>query len=454
MNTITEMRAEIIQLQKGMNDITAQCELEKREPDEGEIKYIEDALVRLAQLRKLIELREAMDVEHDALEQSATPPVQPVVTDDGDQNRAIVPDGRIQVQPPNAVKDQFRGFGDFITAVIQAGSPGGRTDPRLMQHRATGLGELVPSEGGFLVGTDTTDEILKRAYETGQVASKCRKFTVGANANGLKINAIDETSRATGSRWGGVQGYWLAEAGTKLATKPKFRQIELTLKKLIGLCYLTDELLQDVTAMESIVRQAFAEEIAFLLDDAVINGPGAGTPLGIMNSASLITVAKETSQAAKTVVPRNIWNMYARLWVRSRSSAVWFINQDVEPSLNAMALQDAQTSPAWGVPVYLPPGGMSAAPYGTLLGRPVIPIEQCQTLGTAGDIILADMSQYVMIDKGAMQQASSIHVRFIYDESCIRFVYRCDGQPAWNAALTPYKGTNTVSPFIDLIVRS
>jgi len=35
-------------------------------------------------------------------------------------------------------------------------------------------------------------------------------------------------------------------------------------------------------------------------------------------------------------------------------------------------------------------------------------------------------------------------------ELLFRFVVRVDGQPTWNAALTPYRGSNTVSPFIVL----
>jgi HK97 family phage major capsid protein len=104
--------------------------------------------------------------------------------------------------------------------------------------------------------------------------------------------------------------------------------------------------------------------------------------------------------------------------------------------------------------LYTPPGTRdNGGQYGMLLGRPVIPVEYCATLGTPGDIILADFSQYVAADKGAPQAASSIHVRFINDETTFRFVYRVDGQPAWKKALTPKNGTNTYSPFITLATR-
>jgi HK97 family phage major capsid protein len=260
------------------------------------------------------------------------------------------------------------------------------------------------------------------------------------------LNAIAETSRAAGSRWGGIRGYWGAEAGTKTASAPKFRQMELTLKKLIGLCYATDELLADAAALESVIMQGFSEEFGFLLDDGLINGTGAGQPLGIMNSPSLVTVTRNT---ALHVYSEDVIAMWARCWAKSRPNAVWFINQAVEPELHKLNLGGG-TAGSGVILTYMPPGGLSASPYGTIYGRPVIPIEQCAALGTTGDIILADFSEYVMIEKGGMQSASSIHVRFVNDETTFRFVMRVDGQPAWNAPLTPYKGTGTLSPFVVL----
>ena len=196
---------------------------------------------------------------------------------------------------------------------------------------------------------------------------------------------------------------------------------------------------------------AFADEMGFKFDDAIINGTGAGQPLGILNAGCLVSVAKETGQAATTIVYENIKKMYARLWSRSRPNMRWFINQETLPELMSMA----QPVGTGGAPVWLPAGGASGKPYDTLFGRPVTEIEQAQALGTVGDIMLADLSQYLCIEKGGLQSASSIHVQFVTDEQVFRFVARIDGQPLWNAALTPYKGTSsTLSPFVALATRS
>ena len=225
--------------------------------------------------------------------------------------------------------------------------------------------------------------------------------------------------------------------------------MELKLYKLIGLVYATDELLADASALEGWIMQNLPEELSFTAENAIINGTGAGQPLGILNAGSLVSVAKETGQAATTVVAENISKMWARRWLGGRDY-VWLINQDVEPELDNLAYAVG----TGGQLVYMPPGWLADAEYGRLKGRPVIPVEYCPTLGTVGDIMLVSLREYQMIDKGGIESASSIHVRFIYDETCFRFVYRIDGEPKWDAALTPFQGTNTVSPFVALASRA
>ena len=363
---------------------------------------------------------------------------------------AIEPEDRSTEKPevkPSPTKDtekRFSSFGEQLMAAYRAATPGGKVDERLTTRAASGLNESTPSDGGFLVQQDFVTELLKRTYETGILASKVKKIPISTNANGMKINAIDEDSRANGSRWGGVQTYWEGEADELTASKPKFRQMELSLKKLTGLCYATDELLQDAAALEAVIRQAFAEEFGFKIDDAILSGSGEGEPLGILNSGAIVTVAKEASQT-DTITVENLIKMWNRLWSRSRANAVWYINQELEPYLYTLKIGDK--------PVYIPAGGLSEKPYGTLFGRPVVPIEQCSAAGEVGDIILADIGQYLLIDKGGVKSASSIHVRFLYDENVFRFIYRVDGKPIWTKPLTPYKGSATVSPFVTLAKR-
>lgn len=350
----------------------------------------------------------------------------------------------------NRAEDEpFKSFGEQIRSVITS-VRSGQIDPRLIQLRAQGMSESVPSDGGFLVQKDFQASIIKRMYEMGDIVARCRKFPIGAAFNGTKIPTVDETSRANGSRHGGCTSYWVNEGGSITASKPKFALIDLTLQKLASLHYLTDELIADTSILGNFTEEAAAEEIMFRTEDSIVSGSGVGQPHGIIGAPCTVSVAKETGQAAATVLYENISKMWARMWARSRRNAVWLINQDVEPQLFSMNLAIG----TGGVPVFLPPGGASGSPYSSLYNRPIIPVEYCSTRGTQGDIILADLSQYYLADKGGIQSASSIHVAFTTDEQVLRFIYRVDGEPSWRSALTPKNGSETLSPFVMLDTRA
>jgi HK97 family phage major capsid protein len=350
-------------------------------------------------------------------------------------------------------------FGAFLQAVAHC-AKGGTPDPRLAMGpmaAASGLTTSVGSEGGFLVRTDFSTALLDRAMEESVLATRCTTIDVGEGSDGIELPYVDESSRATGSRWGGVQVYRRAEADTVTASKPKLGMLEIRLEDMMGICYATDRALRDATSLGQIVQRAFASEFSFKVDDEIVRGTGAGQCLGILNSAALVSVAKETSQVAATLVAENVLKMRSRLRARSRARSAWFINQDVEPQLWQMNIKIknvAGSENVGGFGVYMPANGLSQGGYDTLFGRPVIPIEQAETLGTKGDVLLLDLTEYLLIRKGAMETAESIHVRFLYGENTFRFTYRINGAPAWKSSLTPYKGSNTQSPFISLDVRS
>ena len=441
MKTLKEMRARKNDCRLRAMKIIEDAEKENRDLTEEEDK----------ELTKLEEEMRSWDkkiVRFEVFNEEQPEPEKKKDEEKDTKNDSAGEPDETEVVKDNPEKDEerkFRSLGEQMMAVYRASSPAGKIDRRLTTRSASGLNETNPSDGGFLVQKDFVSELLKRTYETGVLASKVKKIPLSTNANGIKINAIDEVSRANGSRWGGIRTYWENEADEITASKPKFRTMELTLKKLTGLCYVTDELLQDSAALENVIREGFAEEFGFKIDDAILAGNGAGQPLGILNSGALVKVDKEQGQTAKITV-ENLVKMWSRLYSRSRSKCIWYINPEIEPLLYTLTVGDK--------PVYIPAGGLSEAPYATIFGRPVVPLEQCSEIGEVGDIILADLSQYILIDKGGINATSSIHVRFLYDENVFRFIYRVDGQPVWNKALQPYKGSATVSPFVALAKRN
>ncbi len=371
-----------------------------------------------------------------------------------------VPARRIAAEPvveylrEKALEDPARGFrrfAEFAQAVHAAYTPGaGLPDERLrIMAAASGMSQAVPAEGGMLVPPQYSTEIwdgMNAAADN--LLSRTDNYTVDGESLTFVANA--ETSRATGSRYGGIRGYWINEADQITSSKPKVRQLKLEPQQLGVLVYVTDKLLANATALQQYLTRAAADEINFLVGDAIINGTGAGQPKGILASGALVSVAKEAGQAAATVVAENIIKMWARLHSKSRGGAEWYINQDIEPQLYTMSLAVG----TGGVPVYMPAGGLSGLPYGTLFGRPVVPIEYCATVGSVGDVILADMKAYASGTKGGIESAMSIHLRFDYAETAFRFLFAVDGQTWLASAITPFKGSNTLSPYIALAVRS
>lgn len=385
----------------------------------------------------------------------------------------------VEDEADKAIKAKpFTGFGEFLVAVKRAAL--GDVEQRLLPLRSrdaadeggfslngalgdefvggmvksafakqTGLHEGLGATGGFLVDTDRGGSLMQRVYAVGELLRRVDMVGISPNSNGMTFYGVNETSRADGHRRGGIRAYWAAEAGAKTPSHPAFRQLELRLHKVVALVYATDELLQDANALESWIMQNLPEELRFVVEDAIIRGTGVGMPQGILASGALVTQAAEPAQAADTVVSQNIMNMWSRLWAPSRRNAVWLINQTIEPQLYQLNLGVG----TGGVALYQPPGGLSQAPYSTIMNRPVIASEYADTVGDLGDIMLLDFSEYQMIEKGGIQSASSIHVAFTTDETCYRFVYRVDGISKWNAPLTPFQSTITQSPFIALAAR-
>ena len=449
-------RAELLRQERAEVVAKARAILDAAEADDGRDLTDEE----LAESNAHVDRAAAIDKQLEAYEaQARVEATAPPIVLPGDTpklpegHKGPVDTGEVRQSDLDNLPTPFASLGDQLRAVYRAGiSQGVDVHPGLGQIQAAvlGLNEGVPSEGGFLVQTDFAGELIKNVWETGVLASRVRTIPISGDANGLVMNAIDESSRVDGSRWGGVQVYWEGEGDATTATKPTLRQIELKLRKLMGLCYQTEESMQDSVALGAIMSQAFTEEFAFQVDDGLFRGTGVGMPKGILSAGGTISVAKETGQGADTVLAENIFKMYSRMHPRSLSRAEWFINQNCWPEL--WNLQIAVGT--GGVPLYVPPGAMSSAPYGSLMGRPVIPIEHAATVGDLGDITFADWAGgYLAIKKGGLDTASSIHVQFLTMQTAFRFSMRTDGQPMHDSALTPYLGSTT-SHFVMLAERA
>ncbi len=349
---------------------------------------------------------------------------------------------------------QYRGFkyfGEQLQSVYRAATTG-KIDDRLYKIRAaSGMNETNLSEGGFLVQSDFMVDLQRDTYDAGALASLCRRIPLGPNSNTLEYVRIDESSRVDGSRFGGVRAYWRSEAATVSASKPKLTTSRITVEDMMAICYVTDQALQDASSLGALVREAFSEEMSFVLDASIIEGDGAGKPLGLLKSPALTSIAKENNQTADTLVWANVSKMRQAMTRRGRANAVWLINDELLPQLESLYVP---LGTATGLPVFSPAGQFGNKTE-LLYNRPIVEAEACSAIGDKGDIFFADLSEYLLVEKGTIDAQTSIHVRFDYGETCFRFTMRVNGQPRVDKALTPYKATSGAkrSPYVTLDAR-
>lgn len=342
-------------------------------------------------------------------------------------------------------KEQFASMAEYLCAVVDAGINGsGQSDPRLEFAASAGLNETFPQTGGFTVPVEQAESLHERVYNTGLILQRCSPFP--ATKSTFRIPVVDESSRADGSRFGGVTMGFFEEGEEITASKPKFAQRELNRRKLAGIVHCSNEMLEDSVVLAATFERLFALEGAFVIEREIINGQGTRGPLGILNADATITVSAESGQGAATIQAANIVNMYARIWAGGRRSFVWLVNGDIFPQLLNLVWATGTSV----VPLFQ--WGADGTPL--LCGRPIVETEACPTLGTKGDIIAADLREYLIADPENLDVAFSGDLKFLADESSFRFRMRVDGHPSWSTPTTPLNGSVTTSPFVTLEARA
>lgn len=311
-------------------------------------------------------------------------------------------------------------------------------------YKALGINEFADSEGGALVPLQFSTELWKRSIEDDfNFLSLVNPISVSGNS--FKVRAYDDKSRANGSRAGGVAGFWTAESVQYQKSQPTFRTIDLKLEKLTVLVYATEESLEDTVGLESEINRIASEEIRFKVNDAMFRGTGAGMPLGLLNAGCKITAASNNG-ANNTISATDVDNMWRRRGKPSGIGYVWLANQDTEEQLSSLRYVSGAT-PYAAVWRHVPGEPMRF----NLKGRPLYYTEYNTTLGTEGDLVLIDPSQYaVAVKSTGVKSAISMHLRFDYDETAFKFSLRMDARPYWEAPLTRYQGADTLSPIITL----
>lgn len=319
------------------------------------------------------------------------------------------------------------------------------------------------ASGGFLLDYQLCKDIWDKARSEEGPLTECLVYPTKKHS--FKVVAFDETSRVTGSRWGGIQAYWqgqqdvnkLSNAGTTTsvgATKPKVGLIDFQMQRCIVYSEpFSNDLIDDAPLVEEMLRYAAHHEIRYAVTDKIINGIGDWCPLGIINAPCTVKVTRNTSSHIKT---QDIDTMWSQMWPFSRRNAIWLTNDDGLADIDL-----ASTAYSWPQSIYLPEGS-SANKWPLMKGRPIIVCEQVPKLGQPGDLILADFSQYGVAfhqTEGAVpsievgygrpeiivEGTTSEHFLFDQDSKVFKFKLRCDGKPMWRSNVVIADGSGQLS---------
>lgn len=326
-----------------------------------------------------------------------------------------------------------KSLGDFLIAVKT------KNYDRLTNVYKVALNEGTGAQGGFLVPEDYRPQLLQAMHEESIVLPRANRITTTRDR--VVFPVLNQTGTSTGNSnfHGGVAVEWTAEAAAKPQTEPTFKQLTLTPHKLTAFSLASDELLEDsAIALEQLLTNLFGMNLAWKADYAFLQGDGVGKPLGVINSGAAKTVTR--AGGGNDFEYADAVAMYEGMLSSSRGRAVWVMNQSVMSDL--LQLGDGTnnilvTNAAANVPM-------------SLFGRPVLFTEKLPASGTQGDVIFCDFSQYMVVENGGLSVESSIHYKFINDQTTWRAVYRVDGSPYLTSPITLADGSTTVSPFVVL----
>ncbi len=462
--TIDSLKSRLAELHETSKAIQAKADAEKRDLSVDEAKELDACMREFEEVEASIARRERIQAQEGRLAtpqpRAAAPnPVAPSLPAAVENVAPAAPRSRDGLQNTRlrTLEERqrwgFTSMGEFAVSVMNGVRNPGNMDQRLVQNAAASTygSESVGADGGFAVPPEWRSEIMANVEAEDGLLNRTDVQTIASNSI---TYPVDESPAWASS--GGIRAYWDGEAQAMSQSKPALKDLTVKTHRLTALVPVTEELQQDAAALSGYITGKAGEVIAFKLNDAIINGTGAGQPLGIMNAPCKVQVSKESSQTAATIHGRNVLKMMARMPARSYGRAVWLVNQDCLPQIAGLAMDVTKadgTAAGAGILYMTPQGLANQSAFGSILGRPIVVTEACQTIGTTGDIILADLSKYLSVVRGSLKSDYSIHLWFDQAINAFRFILRMNGQPWLSAAISRKSGSNTLSHFVTLETR-
>jgi HK97 family phage major capsid protein len=439
--TLQAMREKRAKLVAQMRALIEAAEQENRDLTAEETTEYDGLEAQVTDLNASIKRREKLEATEAHLQQAA-----PAVA------AGNVP-GAPGARPPGPeAAREFESIGEFLATVVRnpndqrlatlydenAGAPseGGM---RAEQRMDTG------SAGGFAVPTQFRATLMEVSPQEARIRPRAMVIPAGTPPDSaITMPALNQDGTNPDNVYGGVTVTWIGEGAAKPESDATLREIKLEPQEVAGHVVLTDKLLRNWAASSALIERLLRGAVISAEDFAFLSGNGIGKPLGLINSGAAYAVNRATSNQ---ITRADMNSMTARILMRG-GSPVWLASQSVLPQMQNLR-NDIGSPPTGDGALVWNPDLRDNAGNQLLGGYPILWNERSPQLGTKGDLVLTDLSHYLIKDGSGPFVAASPHVKFTENKTVVKIFWNVDGQP-WLTAPFKQEGGYEVSPFVVL----
>jgi len=330
---------------------------------------------------------------------------------------------------PVQSQERTKSFGEFIQRFLK--------DPNAPEMRDTTMGN--PAQAGLAVPPEYEGMIRSLDPSEALVRPRSTVLAGGSSPDAtFKITAFNQGQGGNQSVYGGVTMSWVGENATRpTAGDIKLTEISLEPQSLVGWIDISKQLLDNSAAIGVFAEKQMKLAGIAKEESAFIAGTGVGQPTGFLNHPCAAVAARTT---AGQITYDDVLNMVAKSYGNS-NQYVFIASRTAQPTLSK--LKDPAGNLIWSFN-----GAIVGAPP-TLYGIPIYFSERLPAVGTAGDLILADLSKYIVRDGSSPKLFIDPFTRAVNNVSRLYFSWNVDAKPWLTAPITCEDGVAR-SPFVNL----
>jgi HK97 family phage major capsid protein len=305
----------------------------------------------------------------------------------------------------------------------------------LYTKAATGMGE---ANVGYAIPIEFPAIVIEAAVAASPILSKLWRFPMTENQV-----SFPKLSQSDDDYFGGVTMTWSGaassgEGNTMSPTKPTTDKNLFTAKKVTAMTVLTDELIQDSPMnILNYITGLLVRKFQYEMERVVIKGNGTTEPHGIITDTTIIAnaVTRTTNGTVKwqdvVALDGRLNEIFANPYLISRKYTISKLRSQV----------DDQNRPIW-LESWANANG-TATLVSQICGLPYHVTRNCPELGKRGDLIVGDLSMYMLGMRADMRIDISDAPGFKENETYVRFISRMDGMPGTSFAFKILEGAKS-----------